>query len=134
MNNIFLHKLAIIIYNIDAEVMYSEIFSSLQKVFCFKGFERTYTTNSDDKWIMLTTKTSKDIATMFVDNLIKNSNTPNINPNKRPGGGTKFNINSTFLNYTAMIKNNNRADTTKKIYPFEYKHETFKFVTNSHRQ
>ena len=104
MNNTFLHKLAIIIYNIDAEVMYSEIFPSLQKVFRFKGFKRTYTTNSDNKWIILTTKTSKDTATMFVDNLIKNSNTPNISPNKRPGRGTKFNINSTFLNYTAIIK------------------------------
>ena len=37
MNNTFLHKLAIIIYNIDAEVMYSEIFPSLQKVFRLKG-------------------------------------------------------------------------------------------------
>ena len=46
--NNFLHKLAIIIiFNIDSDIMYSEILPSLQQDSRFKGVERTHSTDSD---------------------------------------------------------------------------------------
>ena len=50
MNNNFLHKVAIIIiFNIDSEIMHSELLPSLKHDTRFKGIERTHSTDSDRK-------------------------------------------------------------------------------------
>ena len=105
MNNNCLHNLAIIIiYNIDAEIIYSKNFSSLQDDMRFKGVKRTYSTGSDGKWIILATKVSKDIVAMFVDHLIESINALNTNTNKRIERYTKYNVNSTLVIYAAMLQ------------------------------
>ena len=82
-DNMFLHKLVIIIiYNIDAEIMYSKILPSLEDDIRFKDVERTHTTELDGKRITIATKASKDATTLFIDKLIEQSNAPNTNPHK----------------------------------------------------
>ena len=83
MNNNFPHKVAIIIiFNIDSEIMYFELLSSLKQDPRFKGIERTHSTDSDGKWIIITTKTSKEEAIVIIDSLIAKSSAPNITPIK----------------------------------------------------
>ena len=71
---------------------------------CFKGVGRTYSTDSDGKWIILTTKASKDAAILFIENLIENSNAPNTNPNKKPCLSTIYNFTSTLVSYAAIFQ------------------------------
>ena len=110
--------------------MYSEILPSLQDFMRFKGVERTHSTDSDGKWIILTTKVSKDAANMFLYQLIENSNTPNQNPNTPPGRSTKYNVKSALVSYAAMLQQNTEAiDLTKKNISTEYRNEIFKSPT-----
>ena len=103
-NNNFLHKLAnAVIYNIYADVICSEVLLYSQDDMRFEDFERTHSTGSDGKYIILTTKVNKDPTSMFVDKLIENSNTPNSNLKKRPGRSTKYDVNSTLVSYTTML-------------------------------
>ena len=132
MNNNFLHKVAIIIiFNIDSEIMYSELLPSLKQDPRFKGIERTHSTDSDGKWIIITTKASKEAAIVIIDSLIAKSSAPNSNPTKRPGRSTKYNINSTLVSYAAILQNDMEpTDITKKNpHLLVFKNETFKFLT-----
>ena len=98
--------------------MYSELLPSLKQDPRFKGIERTHSTDSDGKWIIITTKASKEAAIVIIDSLIAKSSAPNTNPNKRPGRSTKYNINSTLVSYAAMLqKNLEPTDITKKNPP-----------------
>ena len=95
--------------------MYSKIFSSLQDDMRFKGVERTHSTDSDDKWIILATKVRIDTVTMFVDNLIESITALNTNTNKRLKRYTKYNVNYILVNHAAMLQQNTESiDTTKK--------------------
>ena len=86
MNNNFLHKVAIIIiFNIDSEIIYSELLPSLKQVPRCRGIARTHSTDSDGKWILITTKASKEAAIVIIDSLIEKSSAPNTNANKRLG-------------------------------------------------
>ena len=86
MNNNFLHKVAnIIIFNIDSKIMNSELLPSLKQDPRLKGIERTRSTDSERKWIIITTKTSKEEAIVIIDSLIEKSSAPNTNANKRLG-------------------------------------------------
>ena len=90
MNNNFLHKVAIIIiFNNDSKIMYSEILPSLKQDTRFKGIERIHSTDSDGKWIIITTKASKEAAIVIIDSLIEKISAPNTHPNKRSGRSTK---------------------------------------------
>ena len=90
MYNNFCHKLAIIIiFNIDSDIIYSEIIPSLQQDPRFIRDERTFSTESDGKWIIITTKASKEKAIVIIDNLIEKRSAPNSDPDKRPGHSTK---------------------------------------------
>ena len=103
----FLHKVVIIsIFNIDSEIMYSELLPSLKKDPWFKGIERTHSADPVEKWIIITTKASKEAANVIIDSLIEKNSPPNTNPNKRPGRSTKENINSTLVSYAAMLQSN----------------------------
>ena len=50
--------------------MYSELLPSLQQDPRFKGTEHTYSTDSDGKWIIITTKASNKAAIIIIDSLI----------------------------------------------------------------
>ena len=105
MNNNFLHKVAIIIiFNIDSEIMYSELLSSLKQKSRFKGIARTHSTDSDGKWTIITTKASKEAAIVIIDSLIEKSSAPNSNPNKRPGWSTKYNILSEKTRWEKILR------------------------------
>ena len=98
--------------------MYSKLLPSLKHDPLFKGIERTHSTDSDGKWIIITTKVSKEAAIVIIDSLIEKSSAPNTNPNKRPGRSTKYNINSTLVSYAAMLQSNiEPTDTTTKNPP-----------------
>ena len=133
MHNNFLHKLAIIIiYNIDSEIIYSELLPSLKKDPRFKGIERTHSTDSDEMWIIITTKSSKEAVIVIIDSLIEKNNAPNSNPNKRPGRSTKYNINSTLVSYAAMLqKIIEPTYNTKRTPLLAFKNETSKSHTTS---
>ena len=90
MYNNFCHKLAIIIiFNIDSDIIYSEIIPSLQQDPRFIRDECTFSTESDGKWIIITTKASKEKAIVIIGNLIEKRSAPNSDPEKRPGHSTK---------------------------------------------
>ena len=127
MNNNFLHKVAIIIiFNIDSEIMYSELLPSLKQDPRFKGIERTHSTDSDGKWIIITTKASKEAAIVIIDSLIAKSSAPNTNPTKRPGRSTKYNINSILISYATMLQNDiEPTDITKKNPPLGVQKRNF---------
>ena len=129
MNNNFLHKVAIIIiFNIDSEIIYSELLLSLKQDPRFKYIERTHSTDSDGKLIIITTKASKEAAIVIIDSLIEKRSAPNSNPNKRPGRSTKYNINSTLVSYAAMLQSNiEPTNNTKKIPLLVFRSETSKF-------
>ena len=131
MYNNFLHKLAIIfIFNIDSEIMYSELLPSLQKGPRFKGIERTHSTDSDRKWIIITTKSSKEAAIVIIGSLIEKSSVPNSNPKTRPGRYAKYNINSTLVSCAAILQNSIESiDNTKKNPLLAFKNKTFKSPT-----
>ena len=97
--------------------MYSELLPSLQQDPRFKDIERTYSTDSDGKWIIITTKDSKEAVIVIVDSLIVKSSTSNTNPNKRPVRSTKYNINFTLVSYAKMLPN--------KIVPTDNSKRTF---------
>ena len=140
-NSIFLSRMlpssnnyVIIIFNIDSEIMHSELLPSLKHDTRFKGIERTHSTDSDRKWIIITTKASKEAAIVIIDSLIEKSSVPNTNPNKRPGRCTKDNINSTLVNYVAMLQSNiEPTDTTKTIPLLVFRSEISKFNMILHR-
>ena len=103
MHNTFLHKLAIIIiFNIDSEIMYSELLPSLQEYPKFKGIAPTHSTDSNGKWSIITTNASKEAAIVIIDSLIEKNSAPNSNPNKLLGRSTKYNIN--LVSYAAMLQ------------------------------
>ena len=102
--------------------MYTEIIPPIQDDSRFKGVERTHSTYSDDKWIIITTKASKDALTLFIDNLIEKSNVPTFNPNKRSGHSTKYNVNSTLVSYAVMIQQNTEpTENTKYNFFLQFK-------------
>ena len=127
----FLHKVVIIsIFNIDSEIMYSELLPSLKHDPRFKGIKRTHSTDSDGKWILITTKASKEAAIVIIDSFIEKSSAPNTNPNKRTGRSTKYNINSTLVSYAVILQSNIEPnDNTKKIPLLMFKNKTSKFHT-----
>ena len=86
--------------------MYSELIPSLKQDPRFKGIQRTHSTNSDEKWIIVTTKASKEVAIVIIDSLIAKSSAPNTNPNKCPRRSTKYSINSTLVSYAVMLQSN----------------------------
>ena len=86
--------------------MYSELLPSLKQDPRFKGIERIHSTDSDGKWIIITTKVSKEAAIVIIDSLIEKSSAPNTNANKRPGRSTKYNINSPLVSYAEMLQGN----------------------------
>ena len=102
-NNLLHKRKIIIIFNIDSDIMYSEILPSFQQDPKFKDVELTYSTDSDGKWIIITTKVSKEAAIVIIDNLIEKSSAPNSNPDKHLGRSTKYNVNSTLVSYATML-------------------------------
>ena len=68
--------------------------------------------------IIITTKASKEVDIIIIDNSIEKSSDPNSNPDKRPGHSTKYNINSTLVSYSAILQNNvEPTDNTKMNHP-----------------
>ena len=106
--------------------MFSKLLPPLQHDSRFKGIELTHSTDSNGKWIIITTKVSKETVIVIIDSLIEKSSAPNSNPNKRPGRSTKYNVNSTLVSYTAMLQNNiEPTDKSKKNPPLDVERQNF---------
>ena len=106
--------------------MFSKLLSPLQHDFRFKGIELTHSTDSNGKWIIVTTTASKETAIVIIDSLIEKSSAPNSNPNKRPGRSTKYNVNSTLVSYTSILQNNvEPTDKSKKNPPLDVERQNF---------
>ena len=72
--------------------MHSALLPLLKKIPIFEDIECTHSTDSDGKWIIVTTNTSKEAAIVIIASLIEKSSAPYYNPNKRPGRYKKYNI------------------------------------------
>ena len=76
--------------------------------------------------IIITTKASKEVNIIIVDNLIEKNSDPNPNPDKHPGHSKKCNINSTLVRYTAILQNNvEPTDNTEMNHPLSIQIRNF---------
>ena len=102
--NTFLHNIAVIpIVNIESDTIYNGLYQKLLSQPSITGIEETHLTHTSGKWLIVTTKKTKDQAQRDIDSLISNSeiSTSLENP---PGRTSKVHTHADFISYAAMLQ------------------------------
>ena len=107
--NTFLHNIAVIpIVNIESDVMYAGLYQKLLSQPSITGIEETHLTHTNGKWLIVTTKKTKEQAQRDIDSLISNSEIPTSIENP-PGRTSKAHTHADYISYADMLQ----GDTLK---------------------
>ena len=83
--------------------MYEGIYQKLLSQPSITGIEETHLAHTSEKWLIVTTKKTKDQAQRDIDSLISNSEIPT-SIEHPPGRTSKVNTHADFISYAAMLQ------------------------------